>query len=511
MVGLTACQRVEPQVIRPTTLAQDPHIQVYMNQNAAGQYTEPYRKITRSGDNFEQMVIDAIAQAKSSIDVAVQEFRLPNVAKALRDRAKAGVKVRVILENTYSRPYSAYTSADVAKLPKREQDRYQEARTLIDQNRDGQLNPSEINERDALVILDNAKIARIDDTADGSRGSGLMHHKFLVIDNQTVIVASANFTLSDFFGDLRTESSRGNANNLLKINSPDLAKLFTEEFNFLWGRRFGTKKPYRPAQQVKIGDTLIAVQFSPASSKVEWQETSNGLIARLLAQAEHSIDLALFVFSEQDLVNTIEPQAQKGIPIRALIEPSFMYRPYSEGLDMLGVALSDHCKLEANNRPWQSPIKTVGVPQLPPGDMLHHKFGMVDRHTVLTGSHNWTPAANRNNDETLLAIRSPVVAAHFQQEFERLYANATLGIPPALQRKIDAEQKNCPNIRTPQTNGVINLNTATIEELESLPGVGKGLANRIIAARPIHSLEDLDLVPGVGAKLLEKIRDRVTW
>jgi phosphatidylserine/phosphatidylglycerophosphate/cardiolipin synthase-like enzyme len=232
LLGLTACQRVEPQVIRPTALAQDPNIQVYMNQNPAGQYTEPYRNITRAGDNFEQVVIDAIAQAQSRIDVAVQEFRLPNVAKALRDRAAAGVKVRVILENTYAHPYSSYTSRDVAKLPKREQDRYQEARSLIDQNQDGQLSPSEIGERDALVILDQAKISRINDTADGSRGSGLMHHKFLVIDDRTVIVTSANFTLSDFFGDFRTASSRGNANNLLKINHPELAKRFTEEFNF---------------------------------------------------------------------------------------------------------------------------------------------------------------------------------------------------------------------------------------------------------------------------------------
>jgi competence ComEA-like helix-hairpin-helix protein len=281
--------------------------------------------------------------------------------------------------------------------------------------------------------------------------------------------------------------------------------------NFLWSRRFGIQKPYRPAQQIKVGEATVAVQFSPASSKIDWQNTANGLIANLLAQAEQSIDLALFVFSEQALVNAIEPQSQKGILIRALIEPSFMYRPYSEGLDMLGVSLSDRCKEEPHNRPWQTPIKTVGVPQLPPGDMLHHKFGIVDRHTVLTGSHNWTPAANQNNDETLLAIRSPIVAAHFQQEFERLYANATLGIPPAIQRKIDTQRKQCPStIATPST-GMMNLNTATLAELETLPGVGKGLANRIIDARPIHSLEDLDRVPGVGSKLLERIRDRVTW
>jgi competence ComEA-like helix-hairpin-helix protein len=490
--------------VRP--LPQDPNIQVFTNQAATSDYTEPYRKITRAGDNLEQVLIDTIASAKSSIDVAVQEFRLPNVAKALRDRATAGVTVRVIVENQYARPYSSYSAAEVETLPEREKARYQESRTLIDQDQDGQLSQTEIQDRDALVILDDAKIPRIDDRADGSRGSNLMHHKFMVVDGKTTIVTSANFTMSDVHGDFARPSSRGNANNLLKIESAEVAQAFTEEFELMWrDRKFGVKKPFRPAKQFKLGESVIFLQFSPNSRTISWEQTSNGLIAKTLQQSTQAIDLALFVFSDQDLVNTIE-----GKSIRALIEPSFMYRPFSEGLDMLGVALSDNCKWEVNNRPWQNPIKTVGVPQLPPGDMLHHKFGIVDGQTVITGSHNWTLAANRGNDETVIVIRNPVVAAHFQREFDRLYGNAVLGIPPAIQRKVEAQQKQCPP-PSQSRNGLVNLNTATEAELEALPGIGSGLAKRMIQARPFQSWEDLDRVPGVGKKLMERLRDRVTW
>ncbi len=513
-LSLSACQSA-PARTRLAVLPQDPNIEVYTNQNPAAQFVEPYRQIQRPGDNLEHVLIEAIKRAKSSIEIAVQEFRLPNVAQALRDRARSGVKVRVILENTYARPFSAYTPDEVAKLPDREKDRYQEARKLIDQNNDGALSPTEISERDALVILDNAKIPRIDDTIDHSRGSSLMHHKFMVIDHQTVIVSSANLTTSDLFGDAARPSSRGNANNLLKINSPELAALFVEEFDLMWkNHQFGVKKPYRSTRLVKVGDTTIEVQFSPSAANIKWQQTTNGLIAKTLSQATRSIDLALFVFSDQDLVNSIEPQHDRGVDIRALIEPSFMYRSYSEGLDMLGVGLSDHCKFEPNNHPWRNPLQTVGVPQLPPGDMLHHKFGIVDQTTVITGSHNWTNAADRGNDETLLVIHSPIVAAHFDREFDRLYANATIGIPPAIERKINAQQKQCPQAPLAQSPKIVNLNTATQAELEALPGVGAGLAKRIIAARqqkPFASLEDLDRVPGVGTKLLEKLRDRITW
>jgi competence ComEA-like helix-hairpin-helix protein len=462
--------------------------------------------MTRAGDNLEQVIIDTIASAQSSIDVAVQEFRLPNVAKALRDRSEAGVTIRVIVENQYARPYSSYSAAEVEKLPERERSRYQESKTLIDQDNDGQLSQAEIQEYDALVVLDGAKIPRIDDRADGSQGSNLMHHKFMVVDGKTTIVTSANFTMSDVHGDLARPSSRGNANNLLKIESSEVAQAFTEEFELMWrDRKFGVKKPFRPARQFKVGVSTVEIQFSPNSRTIPWEQTPNGLIAKTLQRSTQAIDLALFVFSDQDLVNSIE-----GKSIRALIEPSFMYRPYSEGLDMLGIALSNQCKWELNNRPWQTPINTVGVPQLPLGDMLHHKFGVMDGHTVITGSHNWTLAANRGNDETVIIIRNPTVAAHFQREFDQLYSNAVLGIPPAIQRKVDAQQKQCPP-PSQSSNGLVNLNTATQAELEALPGIGSGLAKRIIQARPIHSLEDFDRVPGVGQKLLEQLRDRIIW
>jgi phosphatidylserine/phosphatidylglycerophosphate/cardiolipin synthase-like enzyme len=57
-----------------------------------------------------------------------------------------------------------------------------------------------------------------------------------------------------------------------------------------------------------------------------------------------------------------------------------------------------------------------GVPALAPGDKLHHKFGLIDDKIVITGSHNWSKAANHQNDEALVIIDNPTVAAHFDRE-----------------------------------------------------------------------------------------------
>lgn len=434
-------------------LEQDRFIQVYFNHQAdsGNNYTDPYRKITRPGDDLEAVILDKINSAQLSIDLAVQEFKLPKIAQALAQKHRAGVKVRVILDNNYSLPLNQLNSTEVSNLSSRDRSKYQDFLAFIDNNQDGRLSNSEIAQGDALVILKNAGIPLIDDTADGSKGSGLMHHKFLIVDREIVLTGSVNYTLSDTHGDFTNPETRGNANNLLVINNQQLARLFTEEFNYMWGdgvggnsdSLFGLAKPYRSPQKFVWNNTTVEIQFSPTSPSKDWQISTNGLIGKTISNATYSIDLALFVFSEQELVDLLAQTQPKQVKIQGVFEPEFALRSYSEVLDMWGVALRDRCKYESDNLPWSKSINTVGIAQLTKGDKLHHKFAVIDQNTVITGSHNWSEAANHNNDENLLVINNNIVAQHFQQQFNLLYEQAELGIPPYFQTKLNQQQQKC--------------------------------------------------------------------
>lgn len=57
----------------------------------------------------------------------------------------------------------------------------------------------------------------------------------------------------------------------------------------------------------------------------------------------------------------------------------------------------------------------------------------------------------------------------------------------------------------------IDLNRASLPEIQALPGVGPTLADAIVQGRPLKSLEDLSRVRGVGPRLLERLETRVTF
>ena len=66
----------------------------------------------------------------------------------------------------------------------------------------------------------------------------------------------------------------------------------------------------------------------------------------------------------------------------------------------------------------------------------------------------------------------------------------------------------------PALPGKININTASVTELETLPGIGPALAQRVVEYRqsngPFRALEDIKNVKGIGDGIFAGIKDRIT-
>jgi phosphatidylserine/phosphatidylglycerophosphate/cardiolipin synthase-like enzyme len=139
-------------------------------------------KFTRS-ESVADAIMRLLREASGSINAALYRLNHPGLAQALAEAAQRGVRVRLVVDGN----------------------KYKESRVT-------------------QKLLAGAAIPfRL---AFGRQGNGSkMHHKFVILDQQTVLTGSYNWTL---------ESENENHENLLILRDPYPVQVFTEEFEALW-------------------------------------------------------------------------------------------------------------------------------------------------------------------------------------------------------------------------------------------------------------------------------------
>lgn len=136
-------------------------------------------------DDLEAMVVSELDAATTTAHVAIYTLTAPNIGNAMINAAGRGVEVQVVADRSQS-------------------DWPDQAGLIVN-------------------LLEGGVDVR---KADGWNG-GIMHNKFVVIDQHTVVTGSFNFTLS---------ANNANDENLLVLSDPELALAYEDAFQELWSR-----------------------------------------------------------------------------------------------------------------------------------------------------------------------------------------------------------------------------------------------------------------------------------
>jgi phosphatidylserine/phosphatidylglycerophosphate/cardiolipin synthase-like enzyme len=219
----------------------------------------------------------------------------------------------------------------------------------------------------------------------------IMHDKFAVIDGAVVWTGSMNYTYSDAYR---------NDNNVLEIQSVPLAQNYTHEFEKMFvSHQFAAHtRVDTPHPVISLGGAEIETYFAPKGQVAAHIET-------VLQGATRSIYFEAFDFTRRDFGQTLLDQAAAGVDVRGVFE--------GEQLAAGGDAV---WKMLANGG-MAADIRKDGNPK-----NMHNKVFVVDQAIVVTGSYNFSTAAEDSNDENALIIHDPALAVAYYAQWERIWA-----------------------------------------------------------------------------------------
>jgi phosphatidylserine/phosphatidylglycerophosphate/cardiolipin synthase-like enzyme len=198
-----------------------------------------------------------------------------------------------------------------------------------------------------------------------------------------------------------------NNNNAVLITSTALAENYTAEFEEMFSGQFGPTSPAdTPNPHVAI--TVETGEGQERQVEVEnYFAPEDEVAAEIIAEIEEAqsrIRFMAFTFTSDEIADAMLERAQAGVVVQGVMEERNAERDYSE-YERLREVVHD--------------VLTDGNPYI-----MHHKVIIIDDATVILGSYNFTGNAEDSNDENLLIIHDPEVAALFVAEFGRVYEQA---------------------------------------------------------------------------------------
>ncbi len=248
-----------------------------------------------------------------------------------------------------------------------------------------------LREEDDKALFDRLKAAGIPVVPDPF-ASHLQHNKFAVADGARVWTGSVNWTRSGM---------TYNQENAIELRSPQVAAAYAIEFDEMFRKgRFATRKVDDTPHRFRFaGGVSLELRFAPSDQVA-------GAIGQVLEGAQEELAFAMFFWTSDPLADIVLSKTARGLGFRGV-------------WDAVG---------EKNQASEDDRFCAAGLPVKHEvfGGKVHDKLAVIDaegeRPVVITGSYNWTAAAEEGNDENTLIISGHrALARAYRAEIDRLW------------------------------------------------------------------------------------------
>lgn len=241
------------------------------------------------------------------------------------------------------------------------------------------------DEDGVLQRIADAGVTVVDDER-----SALMHNKFMIMDSTTIWTGSWNYTINGTYR---------NNNNALVMQHPDAVAAYQAEFDEMFNdHEFGSRSTDQGLVSFTQGETEVTILFASEADEAP-------VLIETIQTAQSNIRIMTFVFSADSLGQAVADMIPEGVTVQGVFENRNSTANWSE-LPLLYCS-GGEMRQDGNRY------------------TLHHKVFIIDDHTVVTGSFNYSDNALSNNDENVVIIKNPTIAALYIDEWQRLWDDAS--------------------------------------------------------------------------------------
>lgn len=329
---------VIPYVKSPATIYETNSIKMFLTD-----FTKVLKPSNACTTPVCRALVKEINSAQTSIDFAIYGYtKVPALQKALENAQARGVKVRFVYD---------------------------------------------LDSKGRNIYPDTIYLTKVLTNNRADATGAIMHDKFFIFDNKTVLTGSANISTTDMSG--------YNSNAIIIINSTKVANVFSKEFEQMYAGKFHKSKSKIKNKEDNVDSAEFQIYFAPKDKAI------TARIIPLINGAQKYIYIPAFLITQKGLSDSLIAASNRGVAVKIILDATNTH----SGATKLKTLRQNGIQVKTENLAGK----------------LHSKSIIIDDTYTIIGSMNFSRSGEGANDENLLIIKDRQIAVFYKTFFQYLW------------------------------------------------------------------------------------------